>query len=301
MKLVRYKDFRINESNVRTTEDYSFPCYIDSEPIESYPCVKMNRDENVSKILCYDRMGNCVLDFSIPNTCYSIVTDNPGPEQMVSIDKWSKWMREQSNSDNINDLVEFIEFSDDDDSMDVLDELSFFLDVIGLNDKPASIKKQISKDLFLIGLENDMESEVEYSDDLGSIKRISIFLSSDDKYPSISLILTPKVRWEFLHDGEIISISDVSGISDRRNLIGALINSCLGKAQDTDEIEIIKSYYLEKLDDLKTSMKGEGHRKNMDVKDQELFKFKNLVSKFIGDKTADELYRQAKSEISNNR
>lgn len=298
MNLLRYEQYRMNESSDWDDEEILLPCCVGDVQPDFFPCIQLVCLDDKNHLNCWDKKGQMVLDFTIPGSAYQIVTDNPGNLQMLKLNPWSTWIRNSSNRENISDLKEILDDSEDDGDFNPTDEVLLFLDLCGLNSLKTKSHHKLENGIHLIELDNGMEAEVDYDEQNKLMRKLDIFSEPNQKYPVISICIKPKLKWGFRIDDTDYEISDVKKISDRQNLIGSLINAALGKTQDDDSIGNIRSYYEEQLASLKKLVSHPNfHRSNLDQKDEEIYRFKNLVSKYIGEKTADELYKRAKSEI----
>ncbi len=298
MNLLRYDQYRINEGFSWEDEEILLPCLTGEEQPDFFPCLHLVTSGDKDHLNCWNKKGEMVLDFPIARSSYEIATDNPGNLQMLKMNPWSTWMRNEANRENLLDLKEILDDTEEEDDFNPTDEVLLFLDLCGLNSLKTNSHQKLENGIHLIGLDNGMEAEVDYDEENRLMKKLDIFSAPNEKYPAISICIKPKLKWGFRIDDMNYEINDVKKISDRQNLISSLITAALGKTQDDESIGNIRSYYEEQLASLKKLVNLPNfHRSNLDQKDEEIYRFKNLVSKYIGEKTADELYKKAKSEI----
>jgi len=85
--------------------------------------------------------------------------------------------------------------------------------------------------------------------------------------------------------------------SEKANIIKSLIRACLSEEISDSHKKNLISYYEQMLLDLSSLDRSETGRKNIDSKDAEIIRYKSLVSKYIGEKTAEELYQKAKQSL----
>lgn len=280
--------------------DFEFPCLVTQEDPESFPCVQLCVDEENHSIRLWDKSGRLSHSFPIKPHAYKIISQNPGLEQMVGIDPWSSWIRDSINKNNIIEVREFLEEIDldDEEGISPKENLEMMLDLCDLADVTVPYIDEIGKNLYLAKLSNGMESEMEMTE-LGMLKCFHVYKDAFSKKPLFTFQILPSQKWTFRVTEDPIIIQNGSLSSEKAKIIKSLIRACLTEEISPDHRGTLISYYEHLLKDLSSMNRLESGRKGVDLKDEEILRFKSLVSKYIGEKTADELYHKAKQSLYN--
>jgi hypothetical protein len=302
MKIQKYHEFVLNEGlEWKEDLDLEFPCVISNEAPEEFPCVQLCSHDESHIIRLWNKDGKEEYFFEISPKAYKVITQNPGTEQMISIDPWSNWIRSGDHQDHIIEVREFIEDMDiETESFGPQDDLEMILDICDLSDVTVPYVDEIGPGVYLAKLSNGMESEIEMSSE-GLLKKFHIFRDPASKSPLFSFELLPRQRWEFNVTESPIVVDQASLSSEKSKIIKSLIRACLTEEIPDAHKKNLVSYYETLLGDLTSMKRGEYGRKDLDRADDEILRFKSLVSKYIGEKTADELYRKAKQSIFNSK
>jgi hypothetical protein len=302
MRIKNFKTFE-SEDSWEHENRVTFPCVItqDEEPLEN--CVAIHQSESGPHKLCvYGKGGDCKLEFSIPSSAYNVESNNPGNEQTVSIDPWSVWMRREENHDLVTDLSELVYDilnNEDDDHSPAHDEISIFLDMLDIDDLYPTSIDEIRPDCYCVKLNNGMEMEVKMSEDKKVFTKADMYECDSSKYPFISMQNTKNPNWKFFMDDDVITLHNRLTDVSKTPVLKTLIHSYFKKPQKKDE-EILVNHYTKMLKDFpRVNIETPEEQKKIDSLDSEIIRFKNLVSKYIGSKTADELYHQSKLNYFN--
>jgi hypothetical protein len=302
MRIQSYTDFSLNEGmEWKEDLDFEFPCLLTQENPEEFPCVQIANGEESDLVVLWNSKGNVFHQFPIKKSAYHILTQNPGSQQMVQIDPWSQWIRNSDNRDNVIEIREFLEELDiEEDLSSPGEELEMILDLCDLGHVTVPYIEEIGNGTFLAKLSNGMESEMQINEE-GLLKVAHIYADQSSKIPLFSFDLIPHQRWTFHATENPIVISNGSLSTEKAKIIKSLIRATLSDEIDENSRQILVSYYDQLLKELTSVDRSEIARKNIDTKDEEILKFKSLVSKYIGEKTADELYRKAKQTLYHNK
>ena len=302
MRIRSYTDFSLSEGmEWKEDLDFEFPCVLTAEDPEEFPCVQIANGDEFDTVVLWTAKGNASHRFPIKKSAYHILTQNPGAQQMVQIDPWSQWIRNSENKDNVIEIREFLEELDiEDDLISPGEELEMILDLCDLGSVTVPYIEEIGNGIFLAKLSNGMESEMQINDQ-GLLKVAHIYSDQSSKRPLFSFDLIPHQKWTFHATENPIVISNGSLSSEKAKIIKSLIRATLSDEIDENSRQVLVSYYEHLLKELSAVDRSETGRKNIDSKDEEILKFKALVSKYIGEKTADELYRKAKQSLYHNK
>lgn len=302
MRIRSYTDFSLNEGmEWKEDLDFEFPCLLSQDDPEEFPCVQIANGDELDLVVLWNAKGNVFHQFPIKKTAYHILTQNPGAEQMVQIDPWSQWIRNSENRYNVIEIREFLEELDvEEDLASPGDELEMILDLCDLGHVTVPYIEEIGNGTFLAKLSNGMESEMQINGQ-GLLKVAHIYANQASKTPLFSFDLIPHQKWTFHATDNPIVIFNGSLSTDMAKIIKSLIRATVSEEIDENSRQVLIAYYDYLLKQLTSVDRSETGRKNIDSQDEEILKFKSLVSKFIGEKTADELYRKAKKSLYHNK
>jgi hypothetical protein len=298
MNIQSYEDFSLNEGlQWRDDLDFEFPCLLTQEDPDHFPCVQISRGEKEDTIKLWSKGGSIFHSFQISPQAYKILTQNPGPEQIIQIDPWSNWIRHPHNKEQVIEIREFLEeFDLEDDTTSPSEDLEMILDICDLNGVTVPYIDEIGHNMHLAKLSNGMESELEMTDS-GLLKCFHIYANSESKKPLFTFDIIPSQKWTFHATEDPIVVMNGSLSSEKANIIKSLIRACLSEEISDSHKKNLISYYEQMLLDLSSLDRSETGRKNIDSKDAEIIRYKSLVSKYIGEKTAEELYQKAKQSL----